>query len=98
MRARLGAALALTAALTGGTASADAAVKIEVLSSRADLVSGGDAVVAISGRRVSKLTVRLNGRKVNRRFKKRARGRRVGLVKKLREGRNVLTARRRNGR
>ena len=97
MRARLGAALALVAAFAGGTASADAAVKIDVLSSRADLVSGGDAVVAIKAKRVSKLTVRLNGRKVNRRFKRRADGRRIGIVKKLRNGRNVLTAKRKNG-
>ena len=80
MRARLLAPLALLAALAGAV-PANAAVKIEVLSSRADLVSGGDAVVAITAKRVSKLTVRLNHRKVSKRFKRRADGRRIGLVK-----------------
>jgi uncharacterized tannase-like protein DUF6351 len=96
MRAKWVAPLASLAVLASA-APASGAIKIEVLSSRADMVSGGDAVVAITAKRASKLTIRLNRRNVSRRFKKRADGRRIGLVKKLRDGRNVLAARRKNG-
>ena len=89
--------LALVAALIVA-APASAGIKIDVLSSRADLVSGGDAIVAIKAKRVSKLTIRLNRRNVSKRFKKRADGRRIGRVKRLKDGRNVLRAVRKNGR
>ena len=97
MRIRGLCGLAVLAALIGA-APAGAAVKIDVLSSRADLVSGGDAVVAITAKRASKLTVRLNKRNVSKRFKRRADGRRIGLIKRMKDGRNVLTAKRKNGR
>ena len=79
MRIRGLSGLALAAALIGA-APATAAVKIEVLSSRPDLVSGGNAVVAITAKRASKLTIRLNHRNVSRRFKTRTDGGRIGLV------------------
>lgn len=85
------------AATLGSAGPAPAAVKIEVLSSRADLVSGGNAVVAITAKRSGRLRVRLNGRDITRRFARRAKGRRVGLVRGLRNGRNVIVARRRSG-
>ncbi|HYH59528.1 MAG TPA: DUF6351 family protein [Thermoleophilaceae bacterium] len=100
MRRRLIAPLALAAAALGATPVEAGAVKIEVLSSRADLVSGGDAVVAISAKRASKLRrleVRLNRRKVTRRFRMRDDGRRAARIKGLRNGRNVIVARRPNG-
>jgi len=97
MRIRGLCGLALAVALIGA-APAAAAVRIEVLSSRADLVSGGNAVVAITAKHASKLTVRLNHRNVSRRFKKRADGRRIGFARHLRNGRNVIRAFRKNGR
>jgi len=89
--------LALVAVLIVA-APASASIKIDVLSSRADMVSGGNAVVAITAKRASKLKVRLNHRNVSRRFKKRADGRRIGLVRRLKNGRNVLRVIRKNGR
>lgn len=73
-----------------------ATVRIEVVSNRrADLVSGGDALVAITAPRVdraSQLRVALNGRRTTTRFVKQAPHRFVGLVTGLRLGDNALTA------
>jgi Tannase-like family of unknown function (DUF6351) len=69
------------------------APRIEVLSNRADLISGGDALVAVTGR-VARVT--LNGADVTSDFSWR-RGRLVGLVKGLVVGRNELRARSRRG-
>ena len=75
-----------------------------VISARPDLVTAGDARVAIAPvKRVkrTKFTIRLNGRNVSRTFARRATGRYEGLLTGLRVGRNVLTARgpgRRTGR
>lgn len=93
MRPGLLAPLAALAALGGAGSATAAPVKIEVLSSRADLVSGGDAVVAVTARGASKLRVQLNRRNVTKRFAKRAGGRRIALLTKLRNGTNVVTAR-----
>ena len=76
------------------------AVKIVVLSSRADLVSGGDALVRVvlrSGRynRVRKVTV--NGRTVTGSFALRADGQYTGLVTGLARGKNTIRVRLRNG-
>lgn len=63
--------------LTPGTALA-AGVEIDVLSNRADLLSAGDALVAISvppGRRTSDLTVTLGNTDVTKQFATRADGR-----------------------
>jgi Tannase-like family of unknown function (DUF6351) len=75
--------------------------RIEVLSSRADLVVGGQAVVAIDlprGARPSQVRVWLGRRNLSRRFALRSTRRYEALVTGLRLGRNVLTAVLRNGR
>src|SRR3954451_15221423 len=69
------------------------APRIEVLSNRADLISGGDALVAVSGR-VERVT--LNGRDVTWKLRGR-RGGLVGGVAGLRVGRNELRAVSRRG-
>jgi hypothetical protein len=75
--------------LTGGAAEAHAA-EIRVLSNRADLISGGDALVEVVARHPR---VRLNGEDVTDRFTERRPGRWVGLVDGLRTGRNTLSTR-----
>jgi hypothetical protein len=70
-------------------------VGIEVLSNRADLVSGGEALVEITtpeGTGTKDVRVRLNGKKVTQAFSFRADGRLLGLVEGLEEGDNQLTA------
>ncbi|MES2883836.1 MAG: DUF6351 family protein [Pseudomonadota bacterium] len=71
------------------------AVVIQVLSNRADLISGGDALVEIvlpAGKDASALKVERNGSDVTRAFARRADGRVKGVVTGLLEGRNTLTA------
>src|SRR4051812_14948974 len=72
-------AVAATMLLPGGAGAArGGAPAIHVLSDRADLISGGDALVAIdlpSGVSASKMTVRLRGRDVSNRFAVRSNGR-----------------------
>jgi len=83
---------------TGALASANegsGGVRIDVLSGRADLVTGGDALVqVVVPDRVSPARVRveLNGQDVTSSFAVRADGRFLGLVSGLRAGRNELTA------
>lgn len=92
------AGLALVAATPPATALAGSpepagAPVITVLSGRADTLSGGDALVAVSGAGAAgQLRVRLNGRDVTGQFAVRADGRVTGLVTGLRDGRNELTA------
>ncbi len=62
---------------------------IRVLSNRADLISGGDALVEIVGAR-EKQQIRLNGRDVSDVFVKRGNGRVMGLVTGLDLGENTL--------
>src|SRR5205807_2846748 len=74
------------------------ALAIKVLSNRADLVSGGDALVEIvlpKGVTASGLTVSLGTQDVSSTFAPRAAlaGRVVGLVSGLKLGANTLTAR-----
>jgi hypothetical protein len=77
--------------------AAGARVTIRVESNpRADLISGGQALVAIKAPK-GKLSVRLGKRSVRRAFKRRASGRFEGIVRGLKVGRNVLTVRRANG-
>ena len=74
--------------------------EIRVLSTRADLVSGGNALVEIvmpSGTKVAELTVEVGGRDVSAAFARRVSGRVVGLVTGLGEGPNELVARFGNG-
>src|SRR4051812_25625658 len=70
-------------------------VQIRTLSNRADLVSGGDALVEIvlsKPKLANALRVQLNGRDVTRAFAVRADGRILGLVTDLVNGENALTA------
>jgi hypothetical protein len=76
---------------------ASGGVSIDVLSNRPDLISGGDALVAISAPDVSKLRVRLGGHDITSAFAIRSDGRFEGLVTGMKDGANVLTARRRDG-
>src|SRR3954468_18362130 len=74
---------------------AEAKVKISVLSSRADLVSGGSALVAIdfsrkADRRHAK--VRVGKRRVTPAFKRRGKHRMIGVLGGLHAGRNVVRA------
>jgi hypothetical protein len=88
-------ALLLSATLAAPATAAPRAASIQVLSNRADLVSAGDALVAVSlpaGVDASQVRVLDDGRDVTSAFR-RANGRLEGLVTGLSVGRNVLTAR-----
>jgi hypothetical protein len=78
-------------ALAGGSRDLD----IRVLSNRADLISGGDALVAVklpSGVRPSQVRIALDDRNVTSQFAKRANGKYEGRLQGLRLDRNVLIA------
>jgi len=83
------AAVAGLALLAGSPAAFAADVGIRVLSNRADLISGGDALVQVvpAGARVD-----VGGRDVTSAFARRSDGRYTGLVTGLRDGDNVVTA------
>jgi hypothetical protein len=69
--------------------------EIFVLSNRADLISGGDALVEIKwsvGTNIGSASIAVDGVNVKPAFATRADGRYVGLVTGLKVGRNVLTA------
>ncbi|HUE25424.1 MAG TPA: DUF6351 family protein, partial [Solirubrobacteraceae bacterium] len=71
-------------------------VQIKVLSTRADLVSGGEALTQIvvpADTRASSLRVELGTRNVSRQFAIRPNGKLEGLITGLRLGANLLTAR-----
>ncbi|HEV3129303.1 MAG TPA: DUF6351 family protein [Solirubrobacteraceae bacterium] len=105
---RVGLAIGISAAILGCVAAVPAAaakrprpqISISVLSGRADLVSGGSALVAIilparSDARQVKVTV--GHRNVTRAFAFRRDGRFEGLLTRLALGRNVLRATLRSG-
>lgn len=87
----------IAAALAGGSAAWAANVpEIKVLSGRADMVSGGDALVEITwpaGANPALAKIALNGLPLNGVFARRPNGKYQGLVTGLREGFNLLTAR-----
>lgn len=90
--------IALLIGCTAGSASASSAdpIKIDVLSNRADVISAGDALVAIDlprGTHASRVKVTDNGRNVTNAFAVRSNGRFEGLVTGLDLGDNALTAR-----
>ncbi|MEJ1160578.1 DUF6351 family protein [Prosthecomicrobium sp. N25] len=96
MRSRgitLAASLAvLTAAVTGMAAAQTKGLKVEVVSSRPELVTGGDALVRISGDAAAP-KVSVNGRDVSSAFRADAKGGGfVGVVGDLKDGANQLTA------
>jgi hypothetical protein len=71
-------------------------LRIEVLSNRADVISGGDALVAVDlpgGVQPSQVRMTLGAADVTGQFAKRSNGRYEGLLTGLRGGGNVLTAR-----
>ncbi len=75
---------------------ASGAPTIAVLSNRADLISGGDALVEVlinDGAAPDGLRVSLNGTDISGAFALRPNGRVMGLVQDLRIGENTLTAR-----
>ena len=76
--------IAIGCVLTGASAQADT---IRVLSSRPEMVSGGNALVAISGEG----SVTLNGADVTPTFKSSGGAERIGLVEGLKLGKNSLT-------
>jgi hypothetical protein len=96
LRAALAAGL-MTVVLGGaGAASAATGTTIDVLSNRADLISGGDALVAVNlpaGTNASTVTMTLGGRDVTDEFAMRQNGRYEGLVTGLSDGANTLDAR-----
>jgi hypothetical protein len=88
----LAAALVLAAALPQGALAAGSP-SIHVLSNRADLISAGDALVAVglpAGVNPSKVRVTVGGRDVTGAFAVRPNGRFEGLVTDLALGENVL--------
>lgn len=95
------AAAALGAAIAAVPASAaPGAVSLTTLSGRADLISGGEALVAVSlpsSASVRSLQVKLGRTDISRDFALRRDGRIEGLVTGLKNGKNVLTARLRGG-
>jgi hypothetical protein len=98
-RVAVAAGLVAVLMLPGGSASASrgghnpADLRISVLSGRADLVTGGDALVRVDGvRRAGAVRVRLNGADVTTSFARRPNGAYEGLVTGLRLGRNDLRA------
>lgn len=97
LRSILLVAAALVCAIS--ESAADSRPEILVLSNRADLISGGEALVEIKWdgkdhKKKGTARVELNGVDVTSAFATRANGRYMGLVAGLRNGRNVLTARR----
>lgn len=95
------AAAAAFGALVLGAAPAQAGdLSIRSLSSRADSVSAGDALLRVTlPKRVSKVTVTVGGRDVSERFREDPGGRTItGLVSGLRMGSNEVVARTRHSR
>ena len=93
--AATGLLMAVPTALTGPAVSAATPMVISVLSTRADLVSGGEALVAItlpSGATKSTVQVTLNGQIVTNAFTLRSGQVLEGLVQNLSLGPNVLAA------
>jgi hypothetical protein len=82
-------ALSLTAAVTLAWAAAPASADIKVLSTRADLVSGGDALVQVTP---ADARVDVEGRDVTAAFTSRGASA-VGLIEGLKLGDNLVTAR-----
>lgn len=80
---------------TGPVTPPSPVAELKVLSNRADLVSGGDAlveVIAPAGTDPTTLKIDVDGTDVTAAFKVRADGRYYGLVTGLKDGKNVLRA------
>jgi hypothetical protein len=84
--------------LTAGEAAANPArLAVEVLSNRADLVSGGDALIKVSVPNHTTVRVELNGRDVTGALRAQPDGNLVGVIEGMAVGRNDITARPRFG-
>lgn len=93
LRCRAMPAVVLALSLCTGIYTAPAAaVEIRVLSNRADLLSGGDALVEILPADAGGLRVTLDGRDISGDFALRPNGRVMGLVTGLFDGPNLLRA------
>ena len=87
------ASLLLMLFLACASSAAYGAVEIRSLSGRADLISGGDALLEVTGAPdPKKVRVAVGGRDVTDAFAVRRDGRFSGLVTGLRDGANVVTA------
>lgn len=86
---------AVAAATVGTRTQSPAAgeLTIHVLSNRADLISGGDALVEITGGGLSGLRADLRGADVSSAFARRGDGRTYGLLTGLEPGSNLLSVR-----
>ena len=92
--------LAVFGAVASPAALAREPVSIDVLSNRAELISGNDALIAVNlprGADASRVRVTLDGRDVSNAFAVRPNGKFEGLLKDLRAGRNELSAKLPNG-
>ncbi|MDX6594615.1 MAG: hypothetical protein QOJ13_3811, partial [Gaiellales bacterium] len=75
------------------SAAAAAPITVSVLSTRADLVSGGDALVRIGGIKATKnLRVTVRGKNRTKAFAKRPDGTITGLITRLKLGKNAIVA------
>jgi hypothetical protein len=89
------AVLAAMIAVAGSSARAAGGLSVHVLSDRADLISGGEALTAVTlphGVKPASVTVTLNGAPVTGEFAMRPNGSFEGLVTGLQPGSNVLSA------
>jgi len=82
---------AICATLIADSAMAQKGLTIEVLSSRPDLVTGGDALIRVAGSEAAP-RVTLGGNDVSAAFKPDSTGGHVGLVQGLKDGPNQLSA------
>lgn len=93
--------VALTAAPAGAAPREDRTVRIDVLSNRADLISGGDALVRVSvpdDADARTLTISLGGRTITGMFTAREPAHATGVVDGLVVGENLVEARLPDGR
>ena len=78
-------------ALAAAPASAGAALRVETVSTRPEMVTGGDVLVRVGGADPASIVVRVDGRDVTGSFRTRRDGL-IGLVSGLDVGRHRLTA------
>ena len=92
------AALAVSVGATSALSQAGGVDDITVVSNRADLISGGDALVSVElSANPRSIRVELNGADITGAFAVRPNGRYEGLVTGLEEGKNILRVRPGNG-
>jgi len=92
------AALAVSVGATSALSQAGGVDDITVVSNRADLISGGDALVSVElSANPRSIRVELNDANITSAFAVRPNGRYEGLVTGLREGKNLLRVRPGNG-